>query len=613
MLSDLLYRLRAVFRHGSVETELDEELRFHLEHQVRKYAESGMTREQAARRARLEFGGLDQVKEECRQARGLSALDSTMQDLRYAARVLRKNSGFTTVAVLSLALGIGANTAIFGLIDAVLLKTLPVAHPERLVNLVTVSPMATGDRFPYTTFEALRGHNRSFSAMFASPTLTFSMNTPAGPVNGDLVDETYFSTLGLNPILGRAITPEDKDAAVAVLSYEYWKRTYARDPSVLGQTIDINQNPYTIIGVAPPEFFGVEVGRSADLFLPIRMLPHISPNFSGLLQKGGWLRIVGRLKPDVALEQARAEMNVLFQGILLQQASKLRPGITQEQRRNYFAQRIELASAGAGFSDLRKQFSEPLHILLAVAGLVLLIACTNLANLLLARTSARSKEVAVRAYLGASRARLIRQFLTESVLLSSIGGVFGFLFAGWVARFLVTLIAREGATIVLDLRPDLRMLAFTCGVSLLTGLLFGLAPAFRAVSPIVHNRRRIGQALIAVQVALSLILLIGAGLFLRTLRNLETLDAGFDRKNVLLFQLNPLKDAYPENKIAGLYEDLRNRISSIPGVRSVSYAYLTPIQHSRVTESISVEGYSPRGGEDRTVYFDGVGRSTSKR
>ncbi|MCI0389447.1 MAG: ABC transporter permease [Acidobacteria bacterium] len=543
------------------------------------------------------------------------------QDLRYGVRMLLKHKGFTSVAVLSLALGIGANTAIFSLIDAVLLKNLPVRAPEQLYLIAHsgLRGVSEGSNFPF--YEQIRDHSRSFSEVIAfNPNQwKVTVKDETEQVSGQVVSGNYYPTLGVGALIGRTLTVADNQVPgghpVAVISYAYWKRRFAQDPGVLGQNMTINLTPFTIIGVTPPEFFGLQVGRSADITVPMSMHPLVGSG-AGLGNRDGWWRLpmMGRLKPGVSIEQARAEVDLLLQQFL--DEVKTRPQLRQDHFK-----RAELMPAGNGLAELRRQFSDPLRILMAIVGLVLLIACANVANLLLARAAVRQKEVAIRLALGAGRLRLIRQLLTESVLLAVMGGLLGLLFAYWGADYLVSFIPQEGAPITLHFNPDLRVLSFTVALSLLTGILFGLAPALRAtrldLSPALKDDARgsgvgpsrlgLGKLLVVAQVAISLLLLIGAGLFVRSLQKLRGLDTGFERNNVLLFTIDAYGTNYKDTKLAALHRGLLERLSVMPGVRSASLSQYSPISGAGQGRRISVPGFAHQSEEDGLITVNWVG------
>jgi predicted permease len=530
-----------------------------------------------------------------------------MNDLKFALRQLLKSPGFTAVAVLTLALGIGANTAIFSVLDAVLLRMLPVRHPEQLIALNHAGGDRRGNGFPYPVFERLRERNPVFSDFFAFSTWPEATLTIAGRdelLAGGvlLVSGDYHAGLGIKPMLGRLISPEDNRARgeqpVAVLSYGFWQRKFGGAASVIGQSIALNGTSYTIVGVTPPEFFGVRVGRSDAITVPIMMQPQMMPGAPFLQDPKNWdVEIMGRLKPDYSKARATAALRVPFQQIELEMAGG---NPAPEKFRIIQDRRIDLSPASQGLSALRAQFSEPLRILMTVVGLVLLIACANVANLLLARATARQKEIAVRLALGAGRLRLVRQLLTESVLLALLGGAAGLLFAKWVSGLCVALIPDRAGSIDLDLYVDSRMLAFTAIVSMLTGIVFGLVPAWQAtrtdLAPTLkggardigqgQRQFRLGRGLVAMQVALSLMLLIGAGLFVRTFQKLKTLNPGFDAGNLLLFTLDSRMGGSSADRPFILFKQLLERLGTVPGV---------------VSATVSRDGNFGGGGRTRTT------------
>jgi predicted permease len=552
------------------------------------------------------------------------------RDIRYATRMLRKSPGFAAVAALSLALGIGANTAIFTLLNAVLLKPLPVRAPDQLV-LFYDSPSegtSTGDLpkgqwrlFSYPSYQYLRDHNESLNGLcaFRSGEARLSVRTEGGSsesaqrAQGHLVSGNYFDVLGVSSMMGRLLSPEDDvDGAqpAAVISHRYWIEKCNADPLVVGRSVTLNGTSFTIVGVTTPEFFGERVRRSPDFWLPLAFQPQVEMHESVLSdQKVYWLSLMGRLKPGVRTEQAQANVNVALQQFLTDQAGAT---ITDERRASIQNSHVELTPGGRGISGLRFFYSEPLRMLMAIVALVLLIACANVGNLLLSRSASRQTEMALRLALGASRARVVRQLLTESVVLAGIGGALGLLLAGWGVDALVTLVAR---TSPLDVHPDALVLGFTVGVSLLAGVVFGLAPALSASrtdlsSALKAKSSRVGglklriglaPALIVSQVALSLVLLIGAGLFARSLLKLEHEDLGFNRENVLLVDIDPRLAGYKPKELSALYKQLLDRLGVLPGVRSTSIATYSPLSGTGRSSSITVVGYTPQTGEDMVV------------
>ncbi len=543
--------------------------------------------------------------------------DAMIQDLRFGARMLLRHKGFTAVAILSLALGIGANTAIFSLIDAVLLKTLPVEQPEQLYLINNVGPRRQyGGAPPYPCFEQFRDRTQSFTgvAAFITQNPKLRIDGQLEEVSGQIVSGNYFSLLGVRAALGRTLSPADDvlpgrggpDGLVAVLSYNYWTRRFGRDPAVVGKVVYLRTEPVTIIGVTPPEFYGLFPGAEINITLPM-----MTAGADLLSQKSGWwFQAVGRLKPDVPIEQARSELDNIFHEYMDLN------GLNNEENREFFA-RIELASASRGLETLRRQFSQPLQALMAIVALVLLIACANVANLLLARAAARRKEFAVRLALGASRFRLVRQLLTESLLLVALGGLLGLLFARWGSDFLASFFATGRERLFVNLPVDYRVLLFTAGAALLTGLIFGLAPALQATrldpnpslkdsaSTSTRARSRFGKSLVAAQVALSLLLLVAAGLFLRTLHNLKNVDAGFQRGSVLTTRVQPV-GADRGAQLANLWKDVTARVERLPGVRSVSLSSLSPLDGMNRSILVEVSGFTPHTGQDKEIRMNQV-------
>jgi predicted permease len=614
MIPDFLHRLRALFRRKAVESELDDEIRFHLDREVEKYMSAGLAREDAVRRANLALGGIEQVKEDCRHSRGISALETAIRDLRYGARVLCRSPAFTAVVVLSLALGIGANTAIFTLIDAVMLKTLPVHDPEHLYLIGRILEGRPMFGLTYHEYRLLRARNRALTdlAAYSPVPLNVSIDGSIEPaVSGQLVTGNYFSLLGVAPVAGRPITIDDDRAPnahpVAVISHRFWQRRFGSNPATVGRQVSISGFPFTIIGVTPPEFFGTEVGTAPDIFVPVMMQPVVMPVSENLLEKpiivSTWLLPLGRLKPGVNLSQAAAELTALHR-----HNSELATARGKGNVPSPFAgETLVLTSAARGLSDLRLQFSQSLRILMAVVAVLLVIACANTANLLLALAAARRSEFALRLSLGAGRWRLIRQLLAESLLLASAGGMLGVLLAQWGTHLLVAFISTGRTPVALDVNPDLRVLAFTSGIVVLTGILFGLAPAWRAsrvnLTPALKGLRgdasaqlgalRPGKILAISQVALSVILVSGAAMFARSLQNLDSRDNGFNRQSVLIVRVEPrLSDQRNipgvSQRLDRIYRELLERMSSVPGVRSASLARFTPTASLNFTTGIKL-------------------------
>lgn len=638
MFSNLRYQLRALFRRESVEAELDAEVRAHVEQQAEKYVQAGLSPEEAARRAQVEFGSIEQVKEECREAWGIRLISELAQDLRYGLRQLRRNPGFTTVAVLTLALGIGANTAIFTLLDAVMFRSLPVSNPSQLVLLrwnahrgpsghyssfgdcSGVHSTPSGCSFPLHVFKQLESNVSAFSGVtaFAGPArLDLGGNGAPRMANGVIVSGDYFSTLGVNAAIGRTIGPSDDSPAaapVAVLSYSYWQSAFGGKRSVIGRTVTLNRVPFTIIGVADAKFTHLSPGKRQDLWLPIAMLPRLDVSWAGNTNNldNSWLVIVARLRPEVSLVQAQSAANLIFRNEVLYGAKA--PYKAKDDPR------ITLVSAQQGLTGTEGDYSTSLYVLMFAVGFILLIACANVAGLLLARAGARQKEMAVRLALGAGRARLFRQLLTESVMLSVVGGALGVLFAyGGIHAITALASGGTGNPFPFAVAPDWRVLLFTIALSLITGILFGLAPALHSthvdLAPALKEsaptasggtmraRRHLhlGNSLVTAQVGLSIMILVGAGLLVRTLDNLRSINPGFDTTNLLLFEVDPTLAGYKDSQIHSLYWELQNHLAALPGVISISYSSIALLTGSLWTNrSIHVEGQP----QEKTVESD---------
>jgi predicted permease len=573
----------------------------------------------------------------------VSAWTETLsKDVRYALRQFARNPVFTCVAVLSLAVGIGANTAIFSIMDAVLLKSLPVRNPKELVSLSdpntsgVSSGMDNGERslISYAEFAQLRDHAKTFSGMFAAQSQLdrWHIRISGGPqeeTRGRLVSEEYFSLLGVDPMIGRFFSKEDARGvgqdAFAVISYDYWQRRFAGNVSVLGTPVRIYGTTVTVIGVAAPDFHGESVGDKPDMWVPMMMQPLVMPgrdwlheDLSQRLDKVMWLQVFGRLKPDVSKEQAQSEIDVLFRGII---ETGYPTTLPPDVRKQALDQHLKLHDARTGAFGGRNDFAQQLLILLIVSGVVLLIACANVANLLLARATARSKEVGVRLSIGASRARLIRQFLTESLLLSLLGGVAGLLLAWGAARFLVFLLSGGQRDLALAPALDPMVLGFTVGITLLTGIVFGLVPAIRGTRVNLNQTLResgrgstssgaklnLAKALVIVQVGLSLLVVVGAGLFLRTLWNLQSVDLGYAKEKLLIVNVDGVTAGYKGQQLSSLWRDLTERIRALPGVRGATYSVNGLFSGSESADEIDVEGFHPQKDDEKFSRFDSVG------
>ena len=561
-------------------------------------------------------------------------MNTLLQDLRYGFRMLLKQKGVTAIALLSLALGIGANTALFSIVDAMLLKMLPVKEPERLVLFKSVAPRefsvgsyngssntdpATGQRtmtsFAYQCYQRMREQQGPLSDVFAFGNVNLNVNIDgqADVATGQAVSGNYFTGLGVQSAAGRLLTDEDDKAnatPAAVISHRYWQKRFGGDAAVVGKQINLNNVAFTVVGVSAKGFDGtMSVGTSQDVTIPIAMEPQLYADKQRSNLNGAgvwWLRIMGRLKPGATAEQAQAQLENAFHQAVLEHRSA-RQAAAQASGGNTISNldpkqypRLFADPGGQGEMNRRKYYAPSLYLLLGVVGLVLLIACANVANLLLSRSAGRLKEIGLRLALGASRWRLIRQLLTESVLLSFLGGLFGIIFAVWIKNGLLA-VSDWGGRSMSGLEPQLdwRVLGFTLALSLATGIIFGLAPAWRTTkidltpalkdsgrsSSAVH-RSLLSRGLVVVQVALSLVLLVGAGLFVRTLLNLQRVDIGFNTQNLLLFEVQPSLIGYKDDKLRQLYPQISERLQAVPGVQAVTFSRMALLSQSSHTSSV---------------------------
>ncbi|HEV2690844.1 MAG TPA: ABC transporter permease [Bryobacteraceae bacterium] len=612
-----LLRLSGLFGKARRDRELSEEIASHLQMHIDDNLRSGMTEEEARRDARMKLGGVDTVKEQYRDRRGIPLIETTWQDLRYALRMLRKAPGFTAVAILSLALGIGANTAIFSLVNAVMLRTLPVNRPDRLVLLTPVDRGNFEGNFAYPDYQRLRDRNQSFSGVIASGSLDradIALGGATERMDGELVSGNYFSVLGVQAAAGRLLGDQDDRTgapAAAVISHGFWKRSFAADPSALGKIVDVNGVPVTIVGVAPKDFLGESAGKAPAIWLPLSLQPLVEGAAGDLrgVRYITWLDVMGRLRDGVSLAQAQANVTVL--------QSQIQAEFKVDPQHDYL-HHIALAPGSHGSTELRQKFSRPALTLLSIVAVVLLMACTNLASLLLARAASRQREIGTRLAIGASRSRLIRQLLTESLVLSLLGGVLGLAIAFQGTRVLLDIVNSGRGLVVLNLQPDTRILLFTLAVSIGAGLLFGLVPALQAVRRnavglgsrnVASAERRWGwrDALIAAQVALALLLLASGGLFLRTLRNLKTLDPGFRAENVLLVELDSSRDGYEGARLVSLATQVLERTAAIPSVRSASVSFFGNLSDAGGQGCcFATEGFTPRNRQDQQAALNYV-------
>ena len=632
------HRLRsslfAMLRRSRTEHEMDMELRFHIDAYTEDLVRTGVPRQEAVRRARIEFGGVERAKEECRDARGVNLIESLLQDLRFGLRVLRKNPGFSAVAVLTLALGIGANTAIFTVINAVMLRALPVQQPEQLVaigNPAQVHSYGTGtprtDVFSYPLYREVRDRNSVFSSVLASSNLDnlrIAIEGGAENIKGRLVTENYFQTLGVGALLGRTFSAEEDRTPGAdpelVISYGYWLRRFAGDPAVIGRKVRLNNYPFTIIGVAPPGFFGEVVGDRPDLWAPMMMQPQVMPGRDFLENPNeASLLLIARRKPGVTMEQAHANVNAIVQqALLVTLDARLSSDDRDALRKRKLA--VDVSSGSRGLSRLREEFATPLLLLMAMVVLVLLVACVNVANLMLARSAARQREIAVRFAMGAQTGRIVRQLLTESLLLASFGGALGLLLAHWGSALLVSLVdANRNTSSPLSLAIDWRVLGFTTVTCLLAGMLFGLAPALRVLHLKLGrslkegvrdfgtgSKTNVRYILAASQIALGVLVLMATGMLVRSLRNLQDADLGYSRDQLLIVPVDLLSAGYKGPAMLNATRELLLRFATLPGVRGVTASSNGLFSGNESSDNVQIDGAELSNQPDNQVADDEV-------
>lgn len=561
-----------------------------------------------------------------------------LEDLRFAMRTLRRSPVFTAIAVLSIALGIGANTAIFTLVDQLLLRLLPVKNPEQLVMIWATGAHNGNNQgsraMSYPMYQDFQQKASAFSSVFCryrfSPSLT--IDNASERIQAEMVSGNYFQALGVGPALGRVFTPDQDDRTykghpVVVLSHDYWQSRFSGDKKILGKNILVNNYPMTVVGVSAAGFTGVDPARSPAIRVPIQMRPLMvagSPGSPEMLgeRRSRWINVFARMKPGQTAASALASTTPLFKQILAEEVTQ--PGFnntSEFNRKRFLEMQLQTVSAGNGYSDMRNSFGDSLVVLMCMVGLVLLIACSNVANLLIARAVARQKEIAVRLSIGASRWQLVRQLLVESLVLSLTGGLLGILLSIWTTRALLTMLPSEGNPLALRADPDLRVLGFSIALSVATGILFGLAPAFRstkvdlwttlkdAVGAVAGKASSvpIRKGLVAAQVALSFLLLFGAGLFVRSLQNLKATDAGFKQMdNLVTFQINPSLNGYSAERGVAFYKQLVENLRTIPGVKDAGFAQVALLHGFEWDSSMAVEGHTPADGEDIQAYMNSV-------
>jgi predicted permease len=632
-------RLQNLHLAPAREAAIVEELAQHLEDRYAESLSSGATDAEAYQLTLAELSESEVFERELRRVerqvapepivpgtnRRTNMIADLWQDLRYGARMLLKSPGFTAVAALSLGLGIGANTAIFSLVDKVMIKKAPVEEPERLVVLNVDSGRGLGTVFTYPDFADYRARNEVFEGLvcYAQRALTLNEGGQAERIQGTIVSGNYFTALRVQPALGRGFLPEEDKTRgshpVVALSHALWQRRFGADPGLVGKTVNLNGVNFTVVGIAPPEFTGTVPGVAPDVYVPVMMQGQVSPSwkFDPLFGPRGrnlsWLEVLGRLKPGVSRDQATAAMTALGS-----QIAKANPNPDGSPR---FEPKFVLDDGSRGHTYLLRDLRFPLQMLMATVGLILLIACANVANLLLARAGARQREIAVRLAVGAGRARLIRQLLTESALLSALGGLGGLALAASISGVMISYTPPNTfSAMTLDGRLDLRVLGFTLAVSLLTGILFGLAPALSASRPDLVSamkdettllgkrggRLSLRNLLVVGQMALSVIVLVGAGLCVRSLQKLQAIDAGFDPAKVLVMSADVSLSGYDKERGLRFFPELIERVKLLRGVEAVSLAAQVPLGVA-ISSPLKAEGYTPEPGEDLSSDFNIVG------
>jgi predicted permease len=588
-LNDLWLRLRALLFRRRVESELEEELSAHLELQTRKYIQQGMSFDQSKRRAHLDFGAVENAKEECRDSRRITLLSHLMQDLRYAIRSVRREPGFTGLIFVMLAVGMGANLATFSVTDAILLRMLPVRDPASLFRTTHVngSDYDSGGGGSYRLYKEMQRRTSRFADLIAYQAAGLAQISVAGAEPSRLTQQTvsgnYFRVLGVPAAMGRLISAEDDEEpgqhAVAVISYRLWESRFDKSERAIGSKLQFDNHAFEIIGVASPQFFGVEICKMVDVWMPVSMAP--SRNLTN--DHNFWLRIMGRLHPDVTIAQATAPMQAVINEYMLEDVRQHAPPATPKQVIDRFlaGMRVKGVPAGGWISYLRSAYQQPLRIMMFVVGLVLFIACSNVANLLIARGAARQQEIAIRLALGAGRQRIVQQLVTESLLLAIFSATGGLLFAHWTTPILVRLLTPSAQPAKLAVGIDIRLLTFTALLTLVTVVICGLLPAFRLAGKDMQTALKSGKrlmgngngslrkALVVSQIALSLVLVIGAVLFARTLTNLMSSYLGFKPSDVLVTRM-ALPQPNEEKHFLVAWSELLRRVRALPGVDQAS-------------------------------------------
>ena len=614
-----LLRVRALWRNlvhrKAADADLDDELRAAFELFMDEQVAAGLTPEQARRAATLHLGGIASIKTHIVQTRSGAQLEQLWQDIRYGARVLRRSPVFAITAVLSLGAGIGANTTMFSIVNVLMLRDLPVREPRQLIEVGRITRRGPGFSFSYPAYEQMRDQNSVFSGLIALSRETIEgragdgSSTPAGR----FVSGNFFETLGITPLAGRLLSPRDdrldapRESAVAVIAHRFWRREFGGSFTAIGQTVRVDAIPFTIVGVLPASFDDVIVGRPADFFVPLVSESLVHHDSQLRIGASSWLGVAGRLKPGTSMEGARANLEPILSAYLADISETIPDTRVREAIRS---QRVFLQSGSRGLSDVRQDLSSPVLLLMGAVSLVLFIACVNVIALLLARGVTRRREIALRLAVGASRARLIRQLLTESALLGAAGAVLGLAIAAIGGPILVRILSESDAPLILDVTPDGRVVVFTAAIAFASALLAGVLPAIRTARSeltlgfhsdarsgvLTRESTRWGQALIAAQVALSLLLVVGAVLLMTTLRNIRGVDPGFDAERVLLLGVDPARVGYSDARLVQYYRDVLARVRAIPGVRAASLSRVTPISGAGIDQPIAVEGRPSEGG-----------------
>jgi predicted permease len=598
VLARLRSLARALVGRRQFEDDMSDEMRFHLDAYAADLVRSGIDPQEAHRRARLAFGGVESVKEDARRSRGLRYVDELRQDLRYGLRQMRRAPAFTAAALLSLALGIGANTAIFTLLDFVAISRVPVRDVHQLYFLGHGSDATPGLSSNYPLLERYRRQAQVFTGITGYNHRQLKVQTAGGTeiVDGQYVAGNYHDVLGAPFAVGRGFTSESDQPSersfIAVISASFWNRRFGRDPNIVGRTMDVDNKTVSIVGVTAPRFHGLRPGTDFEVTLPLALRVIDEPDYLTMRDTWTSLTLVGRVAPGLSESQALAGLDPIFQTFWME------PDNAWVRPKSETRHPARLSPAERGTSGLRTAYSEPLGVLMGMVGLVLLIACVNVANLLIARGVARRRELAIRLSIGAGRLRLVRQLLTESFLLATAGGVLALVLAMWGTTAIVAILKGGNSPIVIDVNPNGRVMAFTFAVSLLTGILFGLAPALQGarldLTPALrasgHGSARLrrmasGKVLVAGQVALSLLLLVGTGLLVRTLVNLKTLDAGFQKGPLLLFYFDTRGT---KSDVMKLYQPLAERLRTLPGVRAASVSTMSPLATTSETRGIRI-------------------------